>query len=90
MGSAPSISWLTRTSVPVGGQFEQVLNGRYLQKLGYGHFAETLDDPKTVFDFIAALDECHRALESYKQDGNRDILGAVDQHLDRAAAGVYR
>ncbi len=77
-------------SVPVKGQFEQVLNGRYLQRLGYGHFAETLDDPKTVFDFVAALDGCQRALESYDQDGNRDILAAVDQHLDRAAAGVYR
>jgi uncharacterized protein (TIGR00661 family) len=77
-------------SVPVRGQFEQVLNGRYLQKLGYGRFAETLDDPRTVFDFVAALDACARALESYAQDGNREILAAVDEHLDRVAAGVYR
>ena len=77
-------------SVPVKGQFEQVLNGRYLQKLGYGHYAETLDDPKTVFDFVAALDGCQRALEGYMQDGNREILAAVDEHLDRAAATVYR
>jgi uncharacterized protein (TIGR00661 family) len=75
-------------SVPVRGQFEQVLNGRYLQKLGYGRFAETLDDPKTVFDFIAALDECQANLAGYTQDGNREILKAVDEHLDRAAAGV--
>ncbi len=77
-------------SVPVKGQFEQVLNGRYLQKLGYGHYAETLEDPKTVHAFVAALDDCHRALASYSQNGNRDILAAVDEHLDRAAAGVYR
>jgi uncharacterized protein (TIGR00661 family) len=77
-------------SVPVKGQFEQVLNGRYLQKLGYGHMAETLDDPKTVFDFVSDLDRCAKALEGYAQDGNRDILAAVDEHLDRAAAGVYR
>jgi uncharacterized protein (TIGR00661 family) len=77
-------------SVPVRGQFEQVLNGRYLQKLGYGRFAETLDDPRTVFDFVEALDGCARALEGYAQDGNREILAAVDEHLDRAAAGVYR
>ncbi len=76
-------------SVPVGGQFEQVLNGRYLQKLGYGHFAEKLDDPNTVFAFVKDLDRCQAALAGYAQDGNREILGAVDQHLDRAAAGVY-
>jgi len=76
-------------SVPVGGQYEQILNGRYLQKLGYGHMADTLDDPRTVFDFVAALDTCAKALESYAQDGNKAILAAVDQHLDRAAAGVY-
>lgn len=77
-------------SVPVKGQFEQVLNGRYLEKLGYGHYAETLEDPRTVFDFVAALDACQKALEGYAQDGNREILRAVDEHLDRAAAGVYR
>jgi len=76
-------------SVPVGGQYEQILNGRYLQKLGYGHMADTLEDPKTVFDFIADLGRCAKALEGYAQDGNREILAAVDQHLDRAAAGVY-
>ena len=75
-------------SVPVRGQFEQVLNGKYLEKLGYGRFADSLEDPKTVFGFIEALDDCQKHLASYVQDGNTEILGAVDEHLDRAAAGL--
>lgn len=68
-------------AVPVEGQFEQVLNARYLEKLGYGRFAETLDDPKTVLDFLDAIPGCERALASYAQDGNRAILEALDAHL---------
>ena len=76
-------------SIPIRGQFEQVLNGRYLHKLGYGRFAESLDDPQVILDFIEAIPSCEQALASYAQDGNREILAAVDQHLDRAAADVY-
>ena len=75
-------------SVPVGRQFEQVLNARYLQREGYGRFAVSLDDPATVADFIAAIPECEEKLSKYSQDGNRDLLTAVDQQLDRAAAGL--
>lgn len=75
-------------SVPVSGQFEQVLNGRYLEKLGYGRHAESLADPKVVQDFITAIPGCEEALATYRQDGNRELLGELDQLLDRAAAGV--
>jgi uncharacterized protein (TIGR00661 family) len=76
-------------AVPLGAQFEQILNARYLEREGYGHYAETLDDPRRVAAFVEAIPALERALESYSQDGNRDLLGAVDLHLDRAAAGVY-
>lgn len=75
-------------AVPVGRQFEQVLNARYLQRLGFGREAASLSDPKTVWDFIAAIPECKRALESYAQDGNNDLLRTLDELLDRAAARV--
>jgi uncharacterized protein (TIGR00661 family) len=76
-------------AVPVGGQFEQVLNARWLEKLGYGRYADALDDAGTVHDFVAGIAEHERALEGYAQDDNRDLFDAVDQHLDRMAAGVY-
>jgi uncharacterized protein (TIGR00661 family) len=75
-------------AVPVGRQFEQVLNARYLQHDGYGRAADDLDDPATVHDFIAAIPACEAKLAAYAQDGNREILAALDGFLDRAAAGV--
>jgi uncharacterized protein (TIGR00661 family) len=75
-------------SVPVHGQFEQVLNARYLEKLGYGRYAPSLSDPRAVHAFVADIDRCQEALEGYQQDGNADLLAALDGLLDRAAAGV--
>lgn len=75
-------------AVPVARQFEQVLNARYLQHEGYGRAADSLDDPATVHDFIAAIPACEARLATYRQDGNREIFAALDGVLDRAAAGV--
>jgi uncharacterized protein (TIGR00661 family) len=75
-------------AVPVGRQFEQVLNARYLAHEGYGRAAENLDDPETVREFIAAIPGCEASLSRYAQDGNTEIFTALDGFLDRAAAGV--
>jgi uncharacterized protein (TIGR00661 family) len=75
-------------AVPLARQFEQVLNARYLELEGYGRQATTLDDPKTVTDFIDAIPACEEKLARYAQDGNTQILGALDEWLDKAAAGV--
>jgi len=76
-------------AVPLGGQFEQIMNARYLEHLDYGRFAPDLDDAKTIHAFLDELPRFEEALAGYTQDGNRDLLDAVDMHLDRAAAGVY-
>ncbi len=75
-------------AVPLARQFEQVLNARYLELEGYGRHAETLDDPKTVTDFLEAVPGCEEKLASYTQDGNTKITQAIDEWLDKAAAGV--
>lgn len=75
-------------AVPLARQFEQVLNARYLELEGYGRHAKTLDDPRTVNDFVAAIPACEAKLASYAQDGNQKILSALDEWLDKAAAGV--
>ncbi|MFM2421427.1 MAG: hypothetical protein RL385_6150, partial [Pseudomonadota bacterium] len=68
-------------SVPIRGQFEQVLNARYLQKLSYGHYAESLEDPASVLAFLADVPRCEAALSHYEQDGNRALLSALDAAL---------
>lgn len=75
--------------VPLRGQFEQTLNARWLQHLGYGQYATEIADPQQVRSFLDTIDACTDALAGYTQDGNRDLLGALDEHLDRAAAGLY-
>ena len=75
-------------AVPLEHQFEQVLNARYLQKVGFGREAKTLDDPRVVHEFVAAIPACEEKLAAYAQDGNNEILAALDGYLDRAAAGV--
>ncbi len=71
-------------SVPLAGQFEQVLNARYLEREGYGVAADDLDDPAVVPRFLERVGDCGRALAAYRQDGNRELLAAVDAFLARA------
>lgn len=75
-------------SVPIGGHFEQILNSRYLEHEGYGRFATSLD-ASTVHAFLEVVPQCEQALAAVTQDGNRELFGVLDEHLDRAAAGLY-
>jgi uncharacterized protein (TIGR00661 family) len=75
-------------AVPVGGQFEQVLNSRYLALEGFGTWAPDLGDPATVLAFVAQLPRFEEALSRYEQRGNSALLSAADEFLDRAAAGL--
>jgi uncharacterized protein (TIGR00661 family) len=65
-------------SVPVGGQFEQVLNARWLERLGYGRYAESLADPAVVHRFLDAIPACEGRLASYEQDGNMKLQETLD------------
>lgn len=64
-------------SIPVKGQFEQVLNAIYLEKLGYGEFHEELD-LDIVKQFLSKLNTYDDTLESYNHDGNKAILKELD------------
>ena len=75
-------------SVPVRRQFEQVLNARYLERLGYGQEAASVCDEDAVKAFLARVPACEERLASYAQEGNDALLRALDEFLDRAAAGL--
>lgn len=74
-------------SVPISGHFEQILNGRYLEHEGFGRFATTLD-AATIHRFLEAVPQCKKALSRVSQDGNNALFAALDEQLDRAAAGL--
>jgi len=71
-------------AVPVGGQFEQVLNARYLEREGYGLCADELSDER-LGAFLERIPDCERKLAGYTQDGNRDLLDGLKGSLVAAA-----
>jgi len=72
-------------SVPVKGQFEQVLNARYLEREGYGLQAEELSSARLA-EFLERIPDLQVRLAGYRQDGNRELLAKLDEVL-LAAAG---
>jgi UDP-N-acetylglucosamine:LPS N-acetylglucosamine transferase len=65
---------------PIAGQFEQVLNALYLEKLGYGMYAKSLEGD-VLPRFLERLPECQKALEGYTQDGNAELFNSLDEQL---------
>ncbi|MEA2700896.1 MAG: hypothetical protein QOI66_5167 [Myxococcales bacterium] len=73
-------------AVPLGKQFEQLMNARYLEAEGYGLAAEELTAQR-LDEFLNRLPEFAGRLAGYHQDGNNDLLAALDQVLKEAAGG---
>ena len=71
-------------SIPVKGQFEQIMNAIYLKRLGYGEYYEELDI-NIVKDFLSRLDIYNKSLLSYKQDGNKSLLKELDSLIEHYA-----
>lgn len=77
-------------SIPVRSQFEQVMNGHYLEKLDYGYTSDELDKA-TLEHFLERLPRYREALAGYDpSDGNTTLFKRLDEHLDRYAGGVGR
>ncbi len=70
-------------SVPVKKQFEQILNGRYLEKIGYGLTADEITREK-VGELIERAPEFERNLARYAQAGNTETLARLDEVLAQA------
>jgi uncharacterized protein (TIGR00661 family) len=76
-------------SVPVQNQYEQVLNARYVEHLGYG-----IDAPRIEADllrtFLLEAPKFAARLGKHKQDGNRELFALVDKLLERFAHKAKR
>jgi uncharacterized protein (TIGR00661 family) len=73
-------------SVPVKKQFEQILNGRYLERLGYGLTDDELTEAR-LGELLERVGEFQGNLARYHQDGNADLLAKLDEVLAAAVAG---
>jgi uncharacterized protein (TIGR00661 family) len=73
-------------SIPVRHQFEQVMNARYVEELGYGLAADALE-PDLLRLFLAENDKFARHLTRHAQDGNALVYRTLDQLVARFAPG---
>ena len=71
-------------SVPVKNQFEQVMNARYLEELGYGLGAERIE-AELLGLFLKERPAYAARVAKHKQDGNKALFDAVDEVLSRFA-----
>ena len=71
-------------SVPLEGQFEQVLNARYLEAEGYGAWSETLG-ADVVMSFLDNVEHHTAALQRYPAQDNSMLFGCVDELLRHVA-----
>jgi uncharacterized protein (TIGR00661 family) len=67
-------------SVPIRGQYEQELNGRYLQQLGYGAWADALT-LEGVDAFLRDTDAMAHALERYVPRDDTMLFACLDELL---------
>ena len=65
-------------SVPVKHQFEQIMNARYLEELGYGLNAESIDGDLLRM-FLREQSRYAARVAKHKQDGNEVLFATVDK-----------
>ena len=73
-------------SVPAIGNFEQTLNGFYVQKLGYGEYHENLS-AKKVYNFLKRLPRYQKRLAKVKKTNNdgivRELIYRIEKYSNR-------
>ena len=69
-------------SVPAIGNFEQTLNGFYVQKLGYGEYHEVMSAEK-VKGFLARLPKYHERLKKVKKTNNDGIVKELKYRIEK-------
>ncbi len=76
-------------SIPVSGQFEQELNARYLEKLGYGAWSSAFDAGK-IAEFLQRCPDYERNLTSFARRGNSVLFACLDELVSNVARGAAR
>jgi uncharacterized protein (TIGR00661 family) len=76
-------------AVPLRGQFEQLMNARYTERLGYGVCAGHVT-PELMRDFVERLPELEANLATYEQSGNEVALRTIEERSVDAAEAAPR
>jgi uncharacterized protein (TIGR00661 family) len=76
-------------SVPLKGQFEQLMNARYLERLGFGMSVPSTSKA-AVAEFVDRMPEFEQALSGYEQMGNDTTLKTVEEQAIEVAEAAPR
>jgi len=69
-------------SFPIKGAFEQFLNAFYIERLGYGHFANgPYLQPEIIPEFESRLEECRSRIREANFCGNPEIFRQVEKFV---------
>jgi hypothetical protein len=63
-------------SFPLGGQFEQWLNGYMVEKMNYGRFFENFSSD-AIKAFLYDIGDFNKSLSHYHQEGNQVLFKKV-------------
>lgn len=88
MGEAVTLG-VPMLSVPIEGQFEQELNARYLERLGYGVWSHKLTR-EAITTFLERTDELAQNLADYPRQDNTMTFACLDELIACRAAGKKR
>lgn len=70
-------------AVPFGDHAEQILNGEYVRRLGFGETTPQLSRD-VVLHFLRGLPHYRQNLARIHHDGNRELLATLDKALMEA------
>lgn len=68
-------------SIPAIGNFEQILNGFYLEKLGYGEMHNQVNTA-TLKLFLDNLEKYQKNLEKVKNSDNKEIIQELENSIE--------
>jgi uncharacterized protein (TIGR00661 family) len=75
-------------SIPIKKQFEQILNALYLEKLGYGMFAEETSR-EIIKKFINNIPKFKNKLKDYKKYNNKEAIIKISNAIDIKKLSIY-
>jgi uncharacterized protein (TIGR00661 family) len=75
-------------SVPVGNQYEQLLNAYYIKHLGYGDYADAMKR-EAIASFVARIASFADRVATFRHDSNQKLYATVGATLDEFEARAF-
>ncbi len=69
-------------SIPIKGQFEQILNALFIKRLGYGEMHDSVNVTK-IRSFIKNLKKYESNLKGFKREDNSKILKKIEEIIEK-------